>query len=970
LLCWAATASNVLEWTGWGLVSGMWNSDEMFAHFQDHWTDEGSLMEYGRHWWFDGTEIDPGDDWASVDVAGGGNFWSSYTFSNYYHEQNTDSSALSAIDSYLHSGYGVGLGIYTDTGGGHAITCWGYNYNATHYLGVWVTDSDDSKSYLSTDPPPDRLRYYEVVYNDNEDRWHLQDLYGSDNWWIGTVQALERFPSNRPVADAAGPYIAYEGDAITFDASGSTDADGDTIYYRWDFDNDKTWDTGWQSSPYYTYTYPDHYSGNVVLQVYANQLLDKDTTSASISDAAPIADIMLGSESTITFEELVHNQNVGSFYSGITFTGATCVESPYYTGYLFYPPHSGSKIIYTTSPSMRIDFEFTVAKVGGWFSSASTVYIEAYDVWDNLIGSTSFIPGLYTNTYADVRADGIKYVIIQDAGNYWSLDDLSYVPQDVRIITFEETSHNQVVGSFYPDVTFTDAIALESPYYSGYLIYPPHSGDKLVYTLTGSIRVDFDYTVSKFGGWFTSNYVIYLEAYDEYGTLLDVASVQSGQSTQAYAEVVADGIKYVIIHDAGNYWTMDDIVFTPEWVVVDEGYMLDFTGWFYDQSPSDTHTFEWDFGDSSTQSGTLSVSHAYGDNGVFIISLTVTDDDGLFDTSTFTVVSINVAPMADILTESLTCDEGDVLSFVGSYTDPGWLDTHTIEWDFGDGNFAYGALTPTHAYGDNGIYTVTLTVTDDDGGVGSDSITIQVLNVAPTVWGSMIQPNPQFILPLVHNLTFYGRFSDPGWLDSHTLVWDFGDGTTFSGIDFYENEEPDAWGNSTAYHVYILPGVYTVILTVEDDDGGVGIFTFTVTVSTAQEALQDLAQYIDNLPDDAFKHKACCVKKMLRKTFAVIDKLIEHRNYKAAYQILLQSIRKIADGFVDGKLRNDKIIDPEAQEHICMKIDDITSYLKLLHKYKCCHHWKYCCHCKFSHHHKQWHWHKKLASRFHPKCRH
>jgi hypothetical protein len=199
-MCWAATASNILQWTGWGLVADMENSDEMFEHFQDHWTDLGSLMEFGWHWWFDGTVISPGPTWSDVDVAGGGNFWPTYNFADYYHRQATDSQALAAIDDYLHHGYGVGLGIYRIVGGitnGHAITCWGYNYDPidpTDYIGLWITDSDDDKAHLSTDPPPDRLRYYEVEFDNTENRWYLQDFYGTDTWWIGEVQALEPFP--------------------------------------------------------------------------------------------------------------------------------------------------------------------------------------------------------------------------------------------------------------------------------------------------------------------------------------------------------------------------------------------------------------------------------------------------------------------------------------------------------------------------------------------------------------------------------------------------------------------------------------------------------------------------------------------------------------------------------------------------------------------------------------------------------
>ncbi|NJN55587.1 MAG: PKD domain-containing protein, partial [Anaerolineae bacterium] len=58
-------------------------------------------------------------------------------------------------------------------------------------------------------------------------------------------------------------------------------------------------------------------------------------------------------------------------------------------------------------------------------------------------------------------------------------------------------------------------------------------------------------------------------------------------------------------------------------------------------------------------------------------------------------------------------------SFDGSFTDVGIPDTHTIEWEFGDGSSASGTLTPMHSYSAAGVYTVTLTITDDDTGVSS-----------------------------------------------------------------------------------------------------------------------------------------------------------------------------------------------------------------------------------------------------------
>jgi hypothetical protein len=66
LMCWAAAASNVLEWTGWGLVDhwdGLtWRSidtvDEMFAHFQAQWLDVGGFPSVAWGWWFDLDNVD------------------------------------------------------------------------------------------------------------------------------------------------------------------------------------------------------------------------------------------------------------------------------------------------------------------------------------------------------------------------------------------------------------------------------------------------------------------------------------------------------------------------------------------------------------------------------------------------------------------------------------------------------------------------------------------------------------------------------------------------------------------------------------------------------------------------------------------------------------------------------------------------------------------------------------------------
>ncbi len=105
-------------------------------------------------------------------------------------------------------------------------------------------------------------------------------------------------------------------------------------------------------------------------------------------------------------------------------------------------------------------------------------------------------------------------------------------------------------------------------------------------------------------------------------------------------------------------------------------------------------------------------------------------------------------PMPTPRDEAAIVAVGDSLHVIGGSQDyggspwdwPYWqLDTHEVytvrldyAWDFGDGSTAAGK-TATHAYSAPGVYTVTLTVTDLKGGVGTDTLTVTILGNAPPV---------------------------------------------------------------------------------------------------------------------------------------------------------------------------------------------------------------------------------------------
>ena len=101
------------------------------------------------------------------------------------------------------------------------------------------------------------------------------------------------------------------------------------------------------------------------------------------------------------------------------------------------------------------------------------------------------------------------------------------------------------------------------------------------------------------------------------------------------------------------------------------------------------------------------------------------DSNGLTAQDTLHMQVANVAPTVTLSGPSQAL-AGEQLTFTAVYTDPGALDTHTVLWEFGDGHTASDHLSAQHTYNAPGVYTATVTVTDDDGGVGQATLVITV----------------------------------------------------------------------------------------------------------------------------------------------------------------------------------------------------------------------------------------------------
>jgi len=165
-------------------------------------------------------------------------------------------------------------------------------------------------------------------------------------------------------------------------------------------------------------------------------------------------------------------------------------------------------------------------------------------------------------------------------------------------------------------------------------------------------------------------------------------------------------------------------------VTVDEGTLAANTGTWSDPN-GDLVTLTASVGDViCNNDGTWSWSYLTTDGPAQTQTVTITADDGNGGTAstTFDLVVKNVAPVVGAITVNpALVSVGQTVNASASFTDAGTLDTHTATWDWGDLNTSAGVVTETNGsgtvdgsydYATPGVYTVTLTVVDKDGGSG------------------------------------------------------------------------------------------------------------------------------------------------------------------------------------------------------------------------------------------------------------
>jgi LPXTG-motif cell wall-anchored protein len=214
------------------------------------------------------------------------------------------------------------------------------------------------------------------------------------------------------------------------------------------------------------------------------------------------------------------------------------------------------------------------------------------------------------------------------------------------------------------------------------------------------------------------------------------------------------------------------------------------------------------------------------------LTFTVSDGEATSEPAEISirVTEANVAPTATITGPATTTEGSTITLSAGTSSDPDGT-ILAYEWDVDDDGSVDGtSATIPISRDDDASVVVRLSVTDDEGLVGTTTVTVTFTNVAPTVTlaDDLVVGADDLVVGADRRVTRSGSFTDPGAADTHTATVDWGEGAG--------PEELVLTGTSFDLdHTFAEPGTYTVIVEVCDDDhsatvDGCGSAQFTFTI--------------------------------------------------------------------------------------------------------------------------------------------
>jgi PKD repeat protein len=459
-----------------------------------------------------------------------------------------------------------------------------------------------------------------------------------------------------PVADAGGPYFSTECETIYFDASGSYDPEGEELWYRWNFDG--TWTT-WTTNPNDAYTWNDDFSGNITLEVTDGNFFVTDTAEVTVENVAPTIFVSFG-------EYILADLNIEL---------EVTVE--------FYDPTSRA----ISDDSHIAEFDWGDGTVDTYEVETGAFYVNGY------------------HTYSDIGEYQLTVTISDDDGGSSTITIIVLV-QGIEIgddVTIYEGETFSRTGCFFYE---------EVEVFSGVVNYGDGTADEnLLLNLEDGV-FNLNHLYNNVG-----DFTLSVELYDFENNLIG-----------------SDSLTVHVLESLNSAPSINTLnVTTP----INENDTTTLTATVSDPDSEDTTlSYQINWGDESinttgsTSDGIINEIHQYLDDDEddnYMIKLKTYDDDGEAAIQTINITVNNVAPNITSISD-LPADPVPVGSNVGlsaTFTDPGLEDIHIASVDWGDGTNTSASindriLTNSHTYSEAGVYTLTITVEDDDGGIDEE----------------------------------------------------------------------------------------------------------------------------------------------------------------------------------------------------------------------------------------------------------
>ena len=214
----------------------------------------------------------------------------------------------------------------------------------------------------------------------------------------------------------------------------------------------------------------------------------------------------------------------------------------------------------------------------------------------------------------------------------------------------------------------------------------------------------------------------------------------------------------------------------------------------FSSSPYGVSSWEWSV-NGQLRSISQNFSFYFDTVGVYVVKLKVVDANGCED-SVLQRIHRYAIPRADFLASDTIGCAPDAITFVDrSFPTPAvWA------WTFGDGNTS-NQQNPVHTYQNDGIYTVSLRITDRNGCFNEITKVNHIVLDHPDIDFTAVYEQGCPPLPVTFRATGSGLVGFANWR------WDFGDGKVTTAL------------RDSIIYAYPAAGSYDVTLTVTDSLG-------------------------------------------------------------------------------------------------------------------------------------------------------